>query len=87
MFSTIRKKGTFVNLINVYIPPGRSKENTNLLRATERIVKGLFDKYPKNPVIIAGDFNSYYKDACYKLEFYGYKEIFPQTCTFNRSGN
>jgi hypothetical protein len=38
-------------------------------------------------LIIAGDFNGYYKDACSKLEFLGYNEVFPNTCTFERSGN
>jgi exonuclease III len=47
-------------MINCYIPPGSKEENKKLLQSVKSVIRRAKQKYPQNPLIVAGDFNYYY---------------------------
>lgn len=74
-------------MINCYIPPGSKEENKKLLQSVKSVIRRAKQKYPQNPLIVAGDFNYYYQEMSEFMIENGYYEVFEKTSTFKKSGN
>jgi hypothetical protein len=87
LISTFRKFGTVIIIFNCYIPPGTNEEIKNLVKTLKGHLKRNRDKFPKTPLIVGGDFNSFYEEIKDFMCNLGYDEAFKNTKTFKRSGN
>ena len=75
LYTTYRKNGQILHLINCYFPPNKTKETRQLLKNLLSTVDRIKVTNPRNCLVVGGDFNASYHEVRREMLDRGYFEV------------